>query len=123
MSLGHAIASGFKNYAQFRGKASRSEYWWWILFVSSVSVFLSVVDAGLERGNIVGWLSLVWSFGLQLPSLAIVVRRLRDAGYGWQSIFLSLIPFVGSVILIVRLCQPTVAPFTYFARAQAPQSA
>ncbi|MFR6319024.1 MAG: DUF805 domain-containing protein, partial [Streptococcus salivarius] len=42
-----------------------------------------------------------------LPCIAVAVRRLRDAGYHWAYIFIPLIPFVGILILIFPLCQPT----------------
>ena len=42
-----------------------------------------------------------------LPGIALTVRCLRDAGYNWPYIFISLIPFVGIFILIFLLCQPT----------------
>ena len=44
-----------------------------------------------------------------IPSLAIAVRRLRDAGKQWYWLFIGLIPLVGEIILIVLLCQPTVS--------------
>jgi uncharacterized membrane protein YhaH (DUF805 family) len=43
------------------------------------------------------------------PSLSLTVRRLRDAGKPWSWIFISLVPFIGGIWLIVLLAQPTVA--------------
>lgn len=114
MDFGQAISSGFRNYARFDGTASRSEYWWWTLFVVLVSLALNVVD-GLSGQVGIGLLSTLWSLGTLLPSLALAVRRLRDAGFSWAFLFLFLIPFVGAVILIVLLCQPNtaLAPTSY----------
>ena len=55
-----------------------------------------------------------------LPGIAITVRRLRDAGYNWAFIFIPLIPFVGGIIFIVLLCQPTKVevPFNNFNNSQ-----
>ena len=55
-----------------------------------------------------------------LPSIALTVRRLRDAGYNWPYIFISLIPFVGPIIFIVLLCKPTKVdyPFNNFNNPQ-----
>ena len=44
-----------------------------------------------------------------LPNLAVAVRRLRDAGYGWGNLFWILVPIAGIVVLIVLWTQPTKA--------------
>jgi uncharacterized membrane protein YhaH (DUF805 family) len=51
----------------------------------------------------------VWSIAVLLPSLAVTVRRLRDAGRSWTQLFWLLLPIAGLIILIVRLCEPSVA--------------
>ncbi len=113
MNFGQAIASGFRNYANFKGTARRSEYWWWALFIFLVSVPLTVFDLTVlsaegfpTYGGNLG-LSTVWALATLLPYLAVMVRRLRDAGYPWPTAFLGLIPFVGPIWLIVLLCQPS----------------
>jgi uncharacterized membrane protein YhaH (DUF805 family) len=98
VNFGQAISSGFRNYAVFTGRASRSEYWWWILFV---------VLIGLATAAIWDDLGTAWNIAVLLPSLGLGVRRLRDAGYRWGWIFLSLVPIVGSIVLIVFLTQPS----------------
>jgi uncharacterized membrane protein YhaH (DUF805 family) len=108
MDFGQAISSGFRNYARFGGTASRSEYWWWTLFVVLVSLALNVID-GISGQIGMGVLATLWSLGTLLPSLGLGVRRLRDAGFSWAYLFLFLIPFVGAIILIVLLCQPNTA--------------
>jgi uncharacterized membrane protein YhaH (DUF805 family) len=103
MTFGQAIETCFRKYADFTGWAGRSEYWWWTLFVVLVSVACSIVDAvaGL------GFAATVWFLATLIPSLAVAVRRLRDAGYAWGYLFLALIPLVGGIILIVLLCKPS----------------
>ena len=98
MNFGQAISSGFRNYAVFIGRASRSEYWWWILFV---------VLVGLATAAIWDGLGTAWNIAVLVPSLGLGVRRLRDAGYRWGWIFLLLVPIVGSIVLIVFLTQPS----------------
>lgn len=71
-----AIKSGFKNYANFRGTATRPEYWYWILFTGLISIVLSALD---RSGNT----STAFSLVFLLPSLGVTVRRLRDAGFSW----------------------------------------
>ena len=49
----------------------------------------------------------LWSLAVLLPSLAVTVRRLRDAGYQWGHIFWLLLPVAGVIVLIVLCAQPT----------------
>ena len=75
------------------------------LFAISVILFLIII---------------VFCIAAVLPCIAIAVRRLRDAGYNWPYIFISLIPFVGPIIFIVLLCKPTKVdyPFNNFNNPQ-----
>lgn len=107
--MGDAIRAVFTRYAQFDGRATRAEFWYFTLFTTLVTigfVFLSIVP-------IVGYLAglgfFAWGVGIFLPSLALSVRRLRDAGLHWAWIFLSLLPF-GGIALIVLWCQPSKYP-------------
>jgi len=100
MGFGQAISSGFSNYVNFSGRACRSEYWFWVLFVLIADVVAIAIDAAIGM-QIVGSL-----FGLAvlLPGLAVTVRRLHDLDRtGWW-IFLGLIPLVGAIILIIWFC-------------------
>jgi uncharacterized membrane protein YhaH (DUF805 family) len=84
-----AIKAGFKNYAVFRGTATLPEYWYWVLFTTLVGLVTSAVD---QSGNI----SLAISLATMLPSLSVLVRRLRDAGFSWLWLLLpvpALVPF------------------------------
>ncbi len=98
MSFGQSISIVFRKYADFKGVASRSEYWWWILFV---------VLVGIATGAIWDGLNVAWNIAVLLPTLAVGVRRLRDAGYHWGWIFLGLVPLVGGIVLIVFFTQPS----------------
>ena len=98
MTFGQAISSGFRKYAEFEGRATRPEFWWWALFT-----FLVFAGAGALWEGLAG----AWIFATLLPSLGLGVRRLRDAGYAWPMIFLGLIPLVGIIILIVLWSQKT----------------
>jgi uncharacterized membrane protein YhaH (DUF805 family) len=51
----------------------------------------------------------VWGIAVLLPNLAVAVRRLRDAGYGWGNLFFILVPIAGIVVLITLWAQPTKA--------------
>jgi uncharacterized membrane protein YhaH (DUF805 family) len=84
-----AIKAGFQNYVQFRGTASRPEFWYWVLFTFLVGLVLSAIDGS-------GALSTAFSIATLLPTLGVTVRRLRDAGFSWVWLLLpaaGLIPF------------------------------
>ena len=115
-----AVKRGFKKYATFTGRASRSEYWWWFLFT-----FLSYLVLGLlaftvgtatsrDGGRTPGLLALpliilfaVFFLGIILPTLALTVRRLHDAGYSGLFALLLLIPYVGSLIILIFALLPS----------------
>jgi uncharacterized membrane protein YhaH (DUF805 family) len=100
MSFGTAIASGFRHYSNFTGNASRSEFWWFQLFLVLVGTGINSVAEGL---------SVVWLLAIIVPYLAIGVRRLQDAGLNWAFLLLGLVPVLGTITLIVLWAQPTKA--------------
>ena len=98
-----AIKAGFKNYANFRGVASRPEYWYWILFITLASLVGSAFGTSMPMSGI----SNLFSAATLVPSAAISIRRLRDAGYSWTWV-LSLIPglvifFYGVFAIAIKL--------------------
>ncbi|MEJ1231224.1 MAG: DUF805 domain-containing protein [Galbitalea sp.] len=122
MTFGQAIQTCFRKYADFTGRASRPEYWWFILFTALVSAALGIVGSvtalgslaplgmynmmgGRYGGGYSGYgtstLSELWSLAVLLPSLAVAVRRLRDSGRSWGNLFWILLPSSDSCILIV----------------------
>ena len=96
MTFQESIKVCFRKYADFTGRATRSEYWWFFLFVLLVSSAASVVSDTL---------CVMFALGTLLPSLAAATRRLHDTGRSrwWQPN--SLIPVVGLVVLFVFLAQ------------------
>ena len=110
MTLGQSIQTVFRKYAEFDGRASRSEFWWWILFTALVSAALNVFPTwGRVWGaDISPWSGLagLWAIAVLVPTLAVTIRRLRDAGYEWGHIFWILLPLAGAIVLIVLCAQP-----------------
>lgn len=110
MGFGEAIQSGFSNYVNFRGRSARSEYWYWILFAVILSAIAQFVDY-LIGGSRFGALSVLVGLALILPDIAVGVRRLHDRDKSGWFLLLSLIPLIGSIILLVWFCQRgTVGP-------------
>lgn len=101
MSFGQAIQTVFRKYAEFSGRASRSEFWWFTLFSALVYFGTGALFSGL---------SVAWFFAAIVPSLAVGVRRLRDAGLSWAWLFFLLLPFVGLIVLAVLFAQPAKLP-------------
>jgi uncharacterized membrane protein YhaH (DUF805 family) len=123
MTFFESIKTVFRKYAEFGGRATRSEFWWWTLFSTLVSAALNalsvpmygvmysrMLDYGPAFTN--GYSSFsfagLWGIAVLLPTLAVTVRRLRDAGRNWTELFWLLLPLAGLIVLIVRLCEPSV---------------
>ncbi len=107
VSFGEAISRAFNKYCCFTGRASRSEYWWFTLFVALVNWALGL-GIGLPAGfDSVGFNSIesLWGLVILLPSLGLLFRRLHDTGRsGWNWCW-SFPPIIGWIILIVYLAQ------------------
>ena len=100
-----------RNYANFRGRAHRAEFWsyalFWLLALALVMAVGLVFDGGLtdfraavEAPAVTLTLSVVFVLATLLPGLGLAVRRQHDIGLsGWYSLFV-LIPSLGSLILL-----------------------
>lgn len=95
-----------QNYCNFSGRASRSEYWWFYLFTCIVSWVVSIVVSLFSSELSIMYIaSMVVGLAFLLPSLGIAVRRLHDIGKSGWWMFISLIPLIGAIILIVWWCK------------------
>jgi len=106
MSFGQAIRSCLSKYSDFSGAATRSEYWFFSLFVALCyfgGILVSVVLKSFAPIVLI-------ALGLILPGLACVCRRLRDGGFSPYLIFLSLIPYVGGIAILVLMFMPSKRP-------------
>jgi uncharacterized membrane protein YhaH (DUF805 family) len=104
MNFVQAISSVLRNYVGFSGRAARSEYWFWILFVVIVSICLSILDQAVFSDMAAQPLTSIFSLATFLPSLAVAVRRLHDLDRtGWW-VLMSLVPLIGWILLLVWFC-------------------
>ena len=111
-----AYKNFFKGYADFTGRATRSDFWWvWlmnsILFLPLyIFWFQMALNDTEETDPILGVaiisVYMILAIVLFTPSLAVKVRRLRDAGLHWAFIFLYFVP-MGGIALLVLLAMPT----------------
>ena len=88
-------------YAQFDGRATRSEYWYFTLFFMIGYILLFIIDIFLMQmtGLPVPVLTLIFALGLLVPSLAVAIRRLHDIGKSGWWYLLAIVPIVSLVLL------------------------
>lgn len=93
-----------RNYAGFSGRARRKEYWMFLLFHIIFLVIAIILDnmLGLAFKDLgYGPIYLIYTVAVLIPALAVAIRRLHDTGRSGWYILISLIPFIGSLILLV----------------------
>lgn len=93
-----------KNYATFSGRARRKEYWMFALIQGIVWAILYVLMLTSDSSLIAG-IFIVFVLATLVPSLAVVVRRLHDIERSGWFYFISFIPVVGPIILLVWSCK------------------
>ena len=122
-SFGEAVKRYFQRYAQFRGYASRSEFWWVALFNGLIGVglyfllfiFLAMSEASGSSGDdmgtgtvigmiVISLLFFAYAIATFVPNLALTVRRLHDGGKSGAWWFIQLIPFgVGTIWFLILM--------------------
>jgi uncharacterized membrane protein YhaH (DUF805 family) len=98
-------------FAVGKGRASRSEYWWFYLFALLVYVVINVLQVAMINSSaglvVVAVLLLGAAVALGIPSLAASVRRLHDTDKSAHYLWFILIPFAGVIVFIVFMCMPS----------------
>ena len=121
----NAYKNFFKNYAEFTGRSTRPDFWWvwlgnlilsipfWVIYFYIVylsTVMDSVSDSASEATFMVlGLVVIIYAIfylAILVPTLALSVRRLRDAGFHWAFIFLRFAP-MGGIALLILFAMPT----------------
>jgi len=109
MGFAEAIKSFWSNYATFKGRARRSEYWFIQLFLIITNVAVGAIDLALMNGDVDrfiangggGIVGLVWILVTIVPALAVLVRRLHDTGKSGWWVLMGFVPFAGAIVLFV----------------------
>ena len=91
MTFGESIKTCFSKYADFTGRASRSEYWWWFLFLVLGNIAASLISETVNG---------LFSLATILPTVAVGCRRLHDIDKsGWWQL-LNFLPIIGWIVLL-----------------------
>ena len=104
MEAVEAIQTCFSKYATFEGRARRSEYWFYTLFIWAVQMILyilGIIILGKSPEDGTNILMSIFSLATLVPSLAVFWRRMHDIGKSGAWFFLNLVPCVGSIVLLV----------------------
>ena len=101
MDFWQAISTCFHKYADFSGRAQRSEYWWWILFSLLANLIFGILDTALFGVESLGVFGLIFTISTLLPSIAVAARRLHDIDKsGWWQI-MYLVPLVLAMLSVL----------------------
>lgn len=88
------------HYNDYKGRANRSQYWYFVLFCVLISIPLAVVDVVIG----IRLFSTIFSIAVLFPSVCLGIRRLHDLGKPGWFYFLCLVPVVGPIALLVMFC-------------------
>lgn len=117
MNFGQAIVSGFRNYIGYTGRACRSEYWYWVLFMFLGNIVALILDSmlfpsaaptpggAMDPASQLSPISGLFSLLILVPAIMMQIRRLHDinrSGWWW---LIGFVPIIGTIILIVWAIQ------------------
>ncbi|MBO7190688.1 MAG: DUF805 domain-containing protein [Elusimicrobiaceae bacterium] len=94
-----------KHYIDFSGRATRTQFWMFVLFEIVVAILLGIVLSFI--GDIGAVIAKICGLALLLPSLGIGARRLRDGGFSPWWLLLEFVPVVGNIVLLVMWLLPS----------------
>lgn len=103
-----------RQYADFGGRARRTEFWMFVLVNLIISIVLGIIDTAIGTAHVYsasgmatyspGILGSIYGLAVLIPSIAVTVRRLHDTDRSGWWFLIQLIPIVGSIILLVFVC-------------------
>lgn len=105
MNFKDAVTSAFKNYANFKGRAARSEYWYFILFSVLLGIFIGACGEIFLPPKEAELLASIIQLALFLPTLSVSVRRLHDLDKSGWWVLVLIIPIIGTIVFIVWACK------------------
>ena len=114
MEFINAVRDGFKNYANTKTTASRSQLYYWFSFALISRIFCTLLDIFifdsnaysqlLELNKPTGWISRIWFWSIVTPSITIIVRRIKDMSQPiWNNSSFIDLPIMIVILLIMLL--------------------
>ncbi|MDF2141003.1 DUF805 domain-containing protein [Paenirhodobacter sp. CAU 1674] len=120
MDFQTAVRTCLQKYVTFSGRASRPEYWWFVLFIILGQIILGIADNVLfHTGNVShgpgywgyrsegGPLGGLFALATLLPAIAAGARRLHDTGRSGWWLLLAFLPLIGGLVLLYFFVQPS----------------
>ena len=100
------------NYINFKGCTSRRDYWYVFLFniIIGMIIFILAELTGVEQ---ISYLSFIYELATIIPSISISIRRLHDTNKSGWYYLLILVPFIGTILLLVFMCLDREEPNNY----------
>ena len=107
MNLQDSIKSCFNKYGNINGRATRSEYWYWTLFVFLVSILTLIIDISLLGFSINDDstpLNSIWTLAVLIPGITVTVRRFHDVNRSgwWILIILTIVGIIPYIYWLVK---------------------
>ena len=96
MNFADAVKTCFRKYADFTGRAARSEFWWFELFIIIAQAICGVLYRPLGTA---------FSLAVLVPAFAVAARRLHDTDRSGWWLLLWLAPLIGWIVLLIWYCQ------------------
>ncbi len=106
MTFSESIETCFKKYSQGRGRASRSEYWYFYLFSVVVSSGLAVLFTESNKSTLLALVIDLINLVIVVPAITVAVRRFHDTNRSAWNLLWSLLPIIGWIVQFVYLAQP-----------------
>lgn len=117
MTFSESIQTCLHKFVTWQGRATRSEFWFFVLFGLLCQLAAAIVDGmlgtrftamdfatGQPQPAFYGWVYIATALALFLPNLAVTVRRLHDKNRSGWFYWIALIPLIGAIILLVWFC-------------------
>ena len=115
-NFGSAIRQYWVNYANFKGRTSKTMFWWAVLFVFLANAAINAAFPAHMTTNMFmdmrftemtdSGMSNLWSIATFIPNLSMLVRRLQDTGRSGTNAWFILLPVVGWILLLMWTLQP-----------------
>ena len=116
MTIQESIVTCLRKYADFNGRATRAEFWWWVLATTLVRAAISALEGFISVAFDIIPITLfgtIFSLAILLPNLAVTARRLHDIGKsGWWQLVWIVIGVLGAIPLIAGIVVAVVAVFS-----------